>query len=46
MLAGVDVLPGLKPRDSRLPYGKRAQFSSPTHGGVKGDCLTAMTCFG
>ena len=32
MLAGVDVLLGLKPQDSRLPYGKRAQFSSPTHG--------------
>ena len=30
--ASVDVLPGLKPRDSRLPHGKRAQFSSPTHG--------------
>ena len=27
----VDVLPGLKPRDSRLHHGKRAQFSSPTH---------------
>ena len=26
-----DVLPRLKPRDSRLPHGKRAQFSSPTH---------------
>lgn len=28
----LDVLPGLKPRDSRLPHSKRAQFSSPTHG--------------
>ena len=27
----LDVLPGLKPRDSRLPHGKRAQFSSPPH---------------
>lgn len=26
-----DVLPGLKPQDSRLPHGKRAQFSSPAH---------------
>ena len=26
-----DVLPGLKPRDSRLLHGKRAQFSSPTN---------------
>lgn len=32
MLAGVDVLLGLKPQDSRFPYGKRTQFSSPTHG--------------
>ena len=28
----IDVLPGLKPRDSRLLHGKRAQFSSPPHG--------------
>lgn len=26
----LDVLPGLKTQDSRLPKGKRAQFSSPT----------------
>lgn len=31
-LTHVDVLPGLKPRDSRLLHGKRAQFSSPPHG--------------
>ena len=27
----VDVFPKFQPRDSRLPHGKRAQFSSPTH---------------
>ena len=41
----LDVFPKFQPRNSRLPHGKRAQFSSPTYEWVKGDCLTAMTCF-
>ena len=41
-----DVHPGLKPQDSRLPQGKRAQFSSSTHSELKATVRKTMTCFG